>query len=42
MTSESVSVEKTLQEDFMAERVKEKRFNLPGHIESDLAVLAER
>ena len=42
MTSEAVSVEKTLKEDFMVEKVRAKHFNLPGHIESDLAVLAER
>ena len=40
--SELTSVEKTAQEDFVAEGIKEKHFNLPGHIESDLAVLAER
>lgn len=42
MTSESVSVGKTLREDFMAERVKAKHFNLTGRIESDLVALEDR
>lgn len=40
--SELASVEKTAQEDFVAEGIKEKHSNLPERIESDLTALAER
>lgn len=39
---ELASVEKTAQEDFVAEGIKEKHSNLPERIESDLTALAER
>ena len=40
--SELAFVEKTAQEDFVAEGIKEKHSNLPERIESDLTALAER